>query len=380
MCLRQLALILLSGIVALAACVDNTTPTADDPAPTESALELFYESLQGDALTFAFDNGEWLEDFGDAAGFGPAYYLRAGTSQENDDYLTIAEQAGAYNLSVVEQATDNVAWYMDNLEEVFMASMGLVEYAGVSGDDELIPALDALIEVTDEVVALYDDYLEIDMGEFAADMYGPTSITAGLALIYLQYAKFIDNDMREVRLARAVEIVDAIEAAAWDTDHYRFRPTEEKLFLYPNATMMIVLNRLFELTGEQRSLDRVELVYAGIQPLHFTELGFYRSPYSQESQGAQTDEYSTLSSQNYLSLGLLLTYENTHDAKYSNDLLAILDHIRVRLYVAELHKILHHWIDGRIASEDDPEFFCSGCNLQTLYVLRYLLEELDVEL
>ncbi len=42
--------------------------------------------------------------------------------------------------------------------------------------------------------------------------------------------------------------------------------------------------------------------------------------------------------------------------------------------------LLHHWIDGRIAHPDDPDYFCSGCNLQTLYVLRYLQEELGVPL
>ena len=37
------------------------------------------------------------------------------------------------------------------------------------------------------------------------------------------------------------------------------------------------------------------------------------SPYSTESQGAQTDEYRTLSSQNYLMLGLMELYRQTGD-------------------------------------------------------------------
>ena len=28
-------------------------------------------------------------------------------------------------------------------------------------------------------------------------------------------------------------------------------------------------------------------------------------------------------------------------------------------------------MDGNIAVPEDPEFFCSGCNLQLLYVLWY---------
>jgi hypothetical protein len=33
--------------------------------------------------------------------------------------------------------------------------------------------------------------------------------------------------------------------------------------------------------------------------------------------------------------------------------------------------VLHHLMDGNIAVPEDPEFFCSGCNLQLLYVLWY---------
>ena len=33
--------------------------------------------------------------------------------------------------------------------------------------------------------------------------------------------------------------------------------------------------------------------------------------------------------------------------------------------------VLHHLMDGEIAVPEDPEFFCSGCNLQLLYVMAY---------
>lgn len=346
----------------------------------QTPLALFYETLQADALLFGFETGEWTEDYGDAAAFGPSFYLNAARTTGREDYQAIADAAAAYNLSVAEQATRNVVWYMDNLEEVFMAAQGLVAHAGETGDPSIVEALDDLLAASDEVVRLYDDYLEVSMGEFAADLYGPTSVTAGIALIYLQYAKFIDNDQRNGRVTRAAEIVQTIDEQAWDGSRYLFKPGEEELFLYPNATMMIVLNRLFELTGERAYLDRVETVYQGIGPLHLDETGFYRSPYSQAYQGAETDEYSTLSSQNYLSLALMLTYENTGDQAYLDDVLTIVDGIRAYLYVADEHKILHHWIDGRVANEDDPDYFCSGCNLQTLYILWYLSEELGVAL
>ncbi|MFH2008726.1 MAG: hypothetical protein ABI333_19220 [bacterium] len=33
--------------------------------------------------------------------------------------------------------------------------------------------------------------------------------------------------------------------------------------------------------------------------------------------------------------------------------------------------VLHHFIDGRIASTADHDLFCAGCNLQLLYLLWY---------
>ena len=33
--------------------------------------------------------------------------------------------------------------------------------------------------------------------------------------------------------------------------------------------------------------------------------------------------------------------------------------------------LLHHVMDGRLARPEDGTYFCSGCNLQTLYVLGY---------
>ena len=33
--------------------------------------------------------------------------------------------------------------------------------------------------------------------------------------------------------------------------------------------------------------------------------------------------------------------------------------------------LFHHVVDGRLADPSDPTLFCSGCNLQSLYVLGY---------
>jgi uncharacterized protein YyaL (SSP411 family) len=144
--------------------------------------------------------------------------------------------------------------------------------------------------------------------------------------------------------------------------------------------MLLVIGRLYALTGKKVYLQRAETVYGGMESLRFADKSFYASPYSAKIQGAKTDEYSTLSSQNYLILGLLMLHENTGKAKYLDEVLVILRHIHERLYDAKEGRLLHHWIDGRAANKTDVDYFCSGCNLQVLYILWYLEHRLSVVL
>jgi len=337
-------------------------------------LSTFYDDLHEDAASWEYDSGEWKEDFGDGAAFGAFYFANRWGSAGNEADRKIAEETFEYNLSVVTQGAGDVAWALDHLEEVFMAVQGVIEGASALGTEDQLEPLDTFIDtVMDPVVAGLGDYADLDAGDFAADLYGPTSLTAGVAVIYSQYALRLDTAKTADRLNRAMEILDAIHDKAWDGEgnRYLFRPDEEKLFLYPNGTMLIALNRVFALSGEARFLERAKLVYDGIQPLR-KEMAYYQSPYSQEYQGAKTDEYGTLSAQNYLMIGLLLLHENTGEDKYLNEVIEMLHFIREKLYIPEENKIVHHWIDGRPALETDPDYFCSGCNLQVLYILWYI--------
>jgi hypothetical protein len=340
----------------------------------------FYMALEHDASSFGYSQGEWTEDYGDAAAFGSYYYSHAGKHENNEEYIQIALETKEYNLGVISTATDDFSWMLSHLEEVFMSAQGLIEYTTVFDDATTVPAIEALLGKVDPLVSATGDYMNISIGDFAADLYGPTSITAGVAVAYSQYASYQKGEYGQHMLERAEEIANTIHDEAFHEDHYRFHPEVEKQYLYPNATMLILLTRLFELTEDSVYMDRAETVFQGIQPLRYPEMNFYRSPYSEDAEGAQTDEYSTLSSQNYLMLGLLSLYEHTSDPIYLEDIFAILDHINTRLYDEDEHKIVHHWVDGRPANQNDPSYFCSGCNLQTLFILWYLTTELGVEL
>ena len=276
----------------------------------------------------------------------------------------------------VALASTNLQYALDNLEPVMMAALGLLEVHAQTGDTEILADLDMLIDLMNSLAGINGDYLEISEGAFALDTYGATAMTGALALINLQYAMYVDNDLTAARLARAIEIANTIDERAFVDTHYTFGNQKQGLFLYPNSIMIIVNCRLYELTQEQRYLDRAKVTVAGIEPLRDLERGGFHSPYSAEYMGAKTEDYTTLSSQNYLSMALMILYENTADDKHLEEARGVLNFIRTQLYDAEERRILHHWMDGRLAIPEDEEYWCSGCNLHTLYVLWYLHEKI----
>jgi hypothetical protein len=352
-----------AALLGLTGC--NEEGSADE-------LQAFYDTLRERSEAFEYDRGEYLDDYSDANFYGLAFYSRAGVELEDAAYLQRASEIHDYDLSVLDHATRDIDWTVENLEEVLYAALGLIEHASATGETDAIATLDNFIDLSNVLVGSYDNYLDVDLGEYAAATYGPTSLTGGLALLNLQYAKYLDTPRTQDRIDAAAEMVQAIDEQAFDGQRYLFRPGEDKLYLYPNSIMILVLNRLYELTGDNDYLERAEKAFEGVAPLRDEELGFYRSPYSAEYMGAQTDEYSTLSSQNYFNLALLLLYQNTGNDLYLERVREILTFLRVHLYDDAQGRILHHWIDGHIAHPDDPEYFCSGCNLQFLYVVWYL--------
>ncbi|MBN1945954.1 MAG: AGE family epimerase/isomerase [Bradymonadales bacterium] len=340
------------------------------------ALWSFYAQLQEDAWQFGYSQGDWTEDYGDAPFYGLGFYIRAGRAYDRDDYLSVAEEARVYNLDLVEQALASLSWYTDHFEEVVMAALGLCEYADATEDPgPFLDRLDQLIDNTNDLLTLFSDYLDVELGDYAIATYGPTTISAAAALLNLQYAYTIDNQRSQQRIERAAAIVRSIDENALDGQRYLFRPGDQKLYLYPNTMMMLVLCRLYELTDNRTYLEVAQGIFQAIQPLKDPQHGYYRSPYSAQTMGAQTEDYSTLSSQNYLAMALLVLYQDTGDAAYLSEAISVLDVIRRTFYDLEQGRLLHHVMDGRIALPTDPEYFCSGCNLQTLYILWYLKEE-----
>jgi uncharacterized protein YyaL (SSP411 family) len=316
--------------------------------------------------------GDWVGDYGDAAFYGPGFDLRWWGETGASSYLGRANQALAWNKTQVEAAVEDGSLLMSGMEGLAMSILGLLEAAERTGDPSLLEPADALIAVIDDVSQALGDYLQIDAGQFAASTYGPTSITGFVALVHLQRAGTASGEARTAHLERASEVLAAIQARAWDAGlgAYRFAPDNPALYLYPNILTMIACGRMYELTSEPSWLAQAETIYQGIQPLKIDD--HYRSPYSAASMGATDPDYATLSSQNYLMLGLLLLYRGTANVAYLAELDGVLGFLETNLL--QEGRILHHWMDGAAAKPEHKAYYCSGCNLQTLYLMTLLLE------
>jgi hypothetical protein len=95
--------------------------------------------------------------------------------------------------------------------------------------------------------------------------------------------------------------------------------------------------------------------------------------------GATTDDYTTLSAMNYTLFAFSLLIQITGKQVYRDEIDSILDFIRLYLFVPEDGRVYHHWMDGRLAVPEDPEYYCIGCNLQLLYVIWWIRHHLGIE-
>jgi hypothetical protein len=395
------------GLLGFALCACNGEPRNTPPFQHQA----FYQELKGYAEDFLFVDGDWKEDFDDGAFYGPGFYAQAGETEDDGAFRQKAQQAYQDNLSVV-RAVENLT--EADVNDLAMSLLGLIEYVDATGDRSALAEIDEMIGMINEFVESAGHYLPPEMVPgYAMYTYGPTAINGLMGLISLQRAQVLGGAGTDAMVEFARQVADKIEEHNWTGSYYKFDEDVEKLHLYPNVTMIIYNARLYQLTGKPGYKGRAVETYLGMQPLKVTEAdglvgpGRYRSPYSAVDMGAQTDDYSTLSAQNYLMFALMLLYQITGDDRYVDEINPVLDFIEENLvgqaclldisqdqlcdpacpagqsclkghcYQDFCHPgVLHHWMDGRVAVPADLEFFCSGCNLQLMYLMWYRQEQL----
>ncbi len=362
-------------LVALgAACASEEA--ADGPVTASSITERRAAMLAEVAASMDepeyFHDGTWHLHYGDGLMFGPSYDLATWSLGGEARHKERAEEALGTNIARVEAAAKDLTGAMKDLESVAMALLGLLESGQFLDTTSYVEAAEPLLELVDKLSRSLGDYLEIQAGEFAVASYGPTSVSSLIALAHLELALGWPDREGDKHVERAVQVLDHIEAKAWDEERkvYRFATGDERLMLYPNATLMLAHARALQLTGEARHRERVEALYEGIQPLRAASGDHFHSPYSREEADAVDEDYATLSSQNYLSMALWIAWRNTSDQRFIDELDRVLGWIEAHLFVDGVLK--HHWVNGRVANEEDQYDFCSGCNLQTLYILKMI--------
>lgn len=391
-------------VVSLAACsVEGpVSPVPVSSVPVQMPPfrhQDFYATLQADAEHFTIRDGDWVEDYGDGAFYGLAFYAHTGT--EAADQARLARAQAAYDRSVL--LLQDADLLNGDINEFAMSALGLIDAIDATGDTSAQPVLDKFIDRLDSLVELFGFYLD-DLSDksWAFQTYGTTSVCALIGLINAQYAHVLGGERAAERVEWAEQMAAAISEHAWNGTSYDFGGPRDIACIYPNIAMIMLTSRLFQLTGDEAYRERALATYQGIQPFKLPgEPVRYRSPYSAEAMGAKTDDYWTLSSQNYLLLALMTLAEITNDPAFADEADSVIDALSTKLHgpwcLSDRHEeacspvcaeeqvcvvdaceaeacqeaVLHHWIDGRAALPTDPEYICSGCNLQLLYVLWY---------
>ena len=405
---RCAALVVAAALPCAAACQsapDETIPVSSAPPSRHVALR---DALTEDARGLSFKEGQWLESLGDAPFFGLAWLSRRAASGPlpPEDAIRLDQSLARARVLLASDLLSG------DLQEKVMAALGVIEHTAASKDLRDVPAVDEFLDRLDHLVSALGDYLDgVSDTSWAVRTYGPTAVTALVALVHAQYALLIDNDHSREHQDRAIALerritdralTDLADAPSGRSVRgYAFAPGRASLDLYPNTSMILLEARLYRLTKSETYRLEARALYGAIQPLKLSDVpARYASPYAAESLKAKTREVATLSSQNYLALALMLLFEITGDAKFSDEADRVLDAIetmRGPWCLAQVQittcaptcaggqacvaaactadhcttGLLHHVVDGRLAAPGDPTLFCSGCNLQSLYVIGY---------
>ncbi len=358
------------------------TGCQEDQKPHQGMFDAILDHLLSE---YRPSDGNWPEDFGDGSFYGQAFLIPWGVERSRGEYLRLGFSTTGFVNGLIDQWKDQPLLYLDAGDEILMGNLGLysayeeydaacdllvAEGGGCSlRKDRLKENIDWSVARWNETIASFDNYVP-DMDIYAIYTYGNTVVTALFAVLNEEYAR-VFKSAGTAHLETAELLVESIHQKVWDENlqAYRYKPTVEKLHLYPNIIMMVLYGRLYVLTAEQTYLERSRLLFDSIQPLKDPEKGGYHSPYSMEVMGAKTDDYKTLSSSCYTTLAMMTLYENTGEEKYLNEAGEVLDFIEEYLYVDG--QALHHWMDGERAKPEHLEYYCTGCNLQLLFTIRY---------
>ncbi|MBX3229457.1 MAG: hypothetical protein KIT84_17435 [Labilithrix sp.] len=326
---RALVVAFASMIAGGGACADDAEVTFPVRAAPPSRHDALRDALRDDARAFAFEDGDWLEDEGDAPHYGLAWLARSGEAAD-------AAKARALDRLGGEPLA----------RETIASARGLAEHAIASGDRSALPALEAYADRADAELRASGDFVRADDGAF-----GPTATTASLALLAAEMTLFLGSARRD----RAIAIDAAIRRETFgdlvdpgtlrQARAYAYAPGAPGIRDTPNLAMLILKTRLFRLTKDEvfrleaRAIDGV----------------------------LQSTPLALLSSRADRALGLTLMFEITGEQRFIDAADAAFDS------AAELRGPWCSPVTARCASgllhDATAGTLCSGCTYRTLWSL-----------
>ncbi|HEY8074023.1 MAG TPA: hypothetical protein VIF62_07940, partial [Labilithrix sp.] len=281
--MRRLASALVT-MTALAACSSDATTLPDAVAPP-SRHDDMRAALTSDAKQLSFSNGDWLEDLGDAPFYGLAWYARR--ADLDGDESTRRDQA----LNRARALLDDDLVKGD-LQEKVMACLGMIERVAASGDRSDLERIDFFIDRLGSLSQTFGDYLAAAADQsWAIRTYGPTAVTALVALVHAQYAALIGGDRADERRDRAIAMEktiasnalgDLVDPATGKSGRaFAPAPDDPSIDLYANVAMILLEGRLFRLTLDESYRLQARALYAAIQALKISDApARYESAYA----------------------------------------------------------------------------------------------------
>ena len=395
----------------LVACGASVPSVPVRPAPP-SRHEALVAALAADSEGFAFGDGRWAEDQGDAAFFGVAWLAHRGDSSGRlaaavaRSVTLLGGDLGAPPAALDPSA--RLAGGDGGIVDKIQAALGLIELVGATGDRAPVAAIDAFLDRLDARLRATGDYIDAD-GSRSLRIYGPTAATALAALAFAEYALLVGGPRADERRDRAAALDDALHARAFDdlsgggsARGFAFAPNDARLVDLPNVLMLAVEARLFRLTQKEDYRLEARALFAAIQPLKLTDApARYATPYADLLLGVDAHDLTTLAGQSYAAWAMLLLFEITGDERFVDEADRMFDEVAVMRgpwCESQVHDgstcapscaggqsclalrcaadrcttgALHHVLGGRLAQPEDGLVFCSGCSFEALYVLGY---------
>ncbi len=193
---KPLVAVALAGAIVVACSGGGGTSMPDAVAPA-SRHDALRGALTTDAKQLSFSNGDWLEDLGDAPFYGLAWYSRRDTL--DPDEAARRDQALARARTLMDDELVH-----GDLQEKVMACLGLIEHVAASGDRSDVARLDSFVDRLGSLSSTFGDYLAAAADQsWAIRTYGPTAVSALVALVHAQYALLIGGDRANERRDRA---------------------------------------------------------------------------------------------------------------------------------------------------------------------------------